>query len=352
MGTASAWRLNFVADVAGLASEFLNLSSPVQKAKFVRANRLRLVALRWASNLNRGLQRHPYVYIALGAMVTVPILLVCLIGNLFALRARPQIPIDAVCSSLVMVATPCGQIRSESAPLVDIYVHADRYEEALSRIEGPVSEAMGARLSKMLIGIDFDNTLVSYDEVFRVAARERGLIDNDFVGTKQEIRDRIRLLPEGELSWQQLQGYVYGRGIAGARMFEGVDAFLRRARAEGLPVVVVSHKTEYGHYDPERVNLREAARAWMQDKGFFAPSGYGIPAENVFFEHCRADKLERIASLGCTHFIDDLEEVLEDPAFPPNTARILFSQSKPSGAVAYPVCTSWDEIEGQFFERA
>lgn len=204
----------------------------------------------------------------------------------------------------------------------------------------------------MLIGIDFDNTLVSYDEVFRIAARERGLIDDDFADTKQEIRDRIRLLPDGEIAWQQLQGYVYGRGIAAARMFEGVDRFLRRARAEDLQVVVVSHKTEYGHYDPERVNLREAAREWMREKGFFTATGYGIPAGNVFFEGCRAEKLKRIASLGCTHFIDDLEEVLDDPDFPPNISRILFSQNKAAGSAPYPICASWDEIEEHVFEHA
>jgi hypothetical protein len=48
---------------------------------------------------------------------------------------------------------------------------------------------------------------------------------------------------------------------------------------EGLPVVVVSHKTEYGHYDQAPVNLRESAREWMQERGFFAANGYGIPAK-------------------------------------------------------------------------
>jgi bifunctional ADP-heptose synthase (sugar kinase/adenylyltransferase) len=72
---------------------------------------------------------------------------------------------------------------------------------------------------------------------------------------------------------------VYGKGIAKAQMFQGAAGFLRRARVEGLPVVVVSHKTEYGHYDQARVNLRESAREWMQERGFFAANGYGIPAK-------------------------------------------------------------------------
>jgi hypothetical protein len=201
----------------------------------------------------------------------------------------------------------------------------------------------------MLIGIDFDNTLVTYDQVFRDMAFARGLIDPDFVGTKQEIRDRIRLLPDGELAWQSLQGFVYGKGIALAQMFEGADAFLRHARAEGLPVVVVSHKTEYGHYDQDRVNLRESARAWMRANGFFASDGYGIPAENVYFEGSRAEKLERIESLGCTCFIDDLEEVLEDPEFPEGISRILFSQKKPVRPAPYAICTSWRQIEEHVF---
>jgi hypothetical protein len=203
----------------------------------------------------------------------------------------------------------------------------------------------------MLIGIDFDNTLVTYEQVFRDVAIARGLIGPDFAGTKQEIRDQIRLLPDGDLAWQRLQGFVYGKGIANAQIFQGADVFLRRARAEGAPVVVVSHKTEYGHYDPDRVNLRESARAWMRTNGFFASSGFGIPAENVFFEGSRAEKLERIARLGCSCFIDDLEEVLGDPDFPVGISRILFSQSKPVRAAPYTVCTSWRQIEEHVFAR-
>ena len=62
---------------------------------------------------------------------------------------------------------------------------------------------------------------------------------------------------------------------------------------------------------PSRVNLRQAALGWMTAQGFFGTSGFAVPAENVFFESTRAEKLARIAALGCTHFIDDLEEVLD-----------------------------------------
>jgi len=77
----------------------------------------------------------------------------------------------------------------------------------------------------MLIGVDFDNTLVTYEQVFRDVAIARGLIDPDFAGTKQEIRDHIHLLPDGGLAWQRLHGFVYGKGIAKAQMFQGAAGF-------------------------------------------------------------------------------------------------------------------------------
>src|SRR5277367_5346951 len=169
----------------------------------------------------------------------------------------------------------------------------------------------------MRIGIDFDNTLVTYDDVFGAAAAGFAAIAPGVGRRKREIRDYLRTLPDGELIWQRFQGYVYGKGISGAQMFPGADTFLRRCRTEGAEVVIVSHKTEFGHHDPDRVNLRDAARSWMTAKGFFADDGYAIPSGNLFFEATREEKLRRIAMLQCACFIDDLEEVLDDADFPP-----------------------------------
>jgi len=201
----------------------------------------------------------------------------------------------------------------------------------------------------MRIGIDFDNTLIGYDDVFLAAARARDLLSARFTGNKQAVRDAIRLLPDGELAWQRLQGYVYGKGIGGAVMFEGVDGFLRRCRAAGHGVFVVSHKTEYGHHDPDRVNLREAALGWMEARGFFAPNIYAIPRENVFFETSRAEKLKRIAALKFTYFIDDLEEVLTDPSFPPGVNRVLFGTTGSSANLV--ICSSWQRIAKTVFDE-
>jgi hypothetical protein len=176
------------------------------------------------------------------------------------------------------------------------------------------------------IGIDFDNTIVRYDHVFLNTARQQELVPADFEGNKQTIRDAIRRRPDGETEWQKLQGHVYGVGIKHALLFDGVDLFLKRCRKTNSKIFIVSHKTEFGHFDPDRVNLRQSALDWMTASGFFCAKGFGIPVENVFFASTREEKLARIGSLKCSHFIDDLEEVLSHPDFPDGVARILFAQ--------------------------
>jgi len=200
------------------------------------------------------------------------------------------------------------------------------------------------------IGIDFDNTIVRYDHVFLNAARQLELVPTDFTGNKQTLRDAIRLRPDGEIEWQKLQGHVYGVGIEHALLFDGVDLFLKRCRETNSEVFIVSHKTEFGHFDPSRVNLRHSALDWMAASGFFCAQGFGIPVENVFFESTREEKLARISSLKCSHFIDDLEEVLSHPDFPEGVDRILFAKRSNPLMPEIECRETWHEIGKAVFE--
>jgi hypothetical protein len=197
----------------------------------------------------------------------------------------------------------------------------------------------------MRIGLDFDNTIIRYDDVFRTTAEAQGLVPTGFAGTKQQVRDAIRLLPDGEVKWQVLQGYVYGKGITAAQAFPGVETFLQRARERGDTVLIVSHKTRFGHYDPDRVDLREAALGWMATQRFFKADDPRVERANVYFLSTRAEKLQRIGELGCDVFVDDLSEVLDDPGFPLGVRRILFSQQAAVAPASYPVCADWPSIE-------
>jgi thiamine kinase-like enzyme len=170
------------------------------------------------------------------------------------------------------------------------------------------------------LGLDFDGTVVVYDEVFHRHAAERFGMPREIAVNKTAVRDWLRSRPDGEQKWIELQGLVYGLKMAEAKLAPGLAEFLRAIRAAQIPVCIISHKTEFSVAEP-RVNLRAAALAWLEQNGFFAADGFGLRREDVFFESTRAEKLRRIATQGCTVFVDDLEEVLTEPEFPKGVER-------------------------------
>jgi hypothetical protein len=197
-----------------------------------------------------------------------------------------------------------------------------------------------------IIGIDFDNTLVSYDALFHRVALEQRLIPADLPVNKTAVRDHLRR--EGrEPAWTEMQGVVYGTRIVEAAPFPGALDFIRAGLARGWTVHIVSHKTRTPFLG-EPVDLHAAARRWLEAVGLVGGSG-GLPAENVWLELTKQEKVQRIAKLGCHAFIDDLPEFLLDPAFPRIT-RLLFDPAHatraqlPAHSSIRPF-SSWAEIQ-------
>ena len=202
------------------------------------------------------------------------------------------------------------------------------------------------------VGIDFDNTIVSYDELMRRVAVDRALISEAEGRTKKDVRDRIRQLPQGEIEWQKLQATVYGPMMRDAQPIAGAAEFIRRCGDAGIPVFIVSHKTEYASYDRTRTNLREAALEWMSLHRFFDSDGLALGRDHVFFESTRTDKIERIRRIGCSHFIDDLEEVFLEPSFPAEVEKILYDpQAASASATGARRMASWQALSDDFFNH-
>jgi len=192
------------------------------------------------------------------------------------------------------------------------------------------------------IGIDLDNTIIDYRQLFTDVALALSLVPGGFAGDKTALRDLIRSLPAGERRWVELQADVYGAQIAQARAMPGALDFVRRAVAAGIGVSIVSHKTERPAADPQGIDLRAAARGWLGANGFIAADALDDAA--VFFEPTRADKVARIAAIGCTVFIDDLVEVFHDPGFPAGVESFLLA-AEGSNDDTLHVAASWREIE-------
>ena len=197
----------------------------------------------------------------------------------------------------------------------------------------------------MRLGIDFDNTIASYDGLMHRLAVDWQLIAPGVTPNKKLIRDTIRALPDGESKWRRLQTHSYGPGMRDAQVMDGLVEFLGACRARQVPVFVVSHKTEFANFGDPTVNLRAAAIDWMERQGLLDLERVGLCRRDVYFEATRADKIARIKALQVTHFVDDLEETFLEASFPREVAKILISRHPSAQPTAdWTAFATWPEI--------
>jgi hypothetical protein len=198
----------------------------------------------------------------------------------------------------------------------------------------------------MRIGLDFDGTVALYDSVFHGCAVEQFRMPPQIPMDKLAIRSWFWQTPKGRQEWIELQGIVYGARMSAAHVAPGLERFLRLCLKMKISVSIISHKTEFPVVGPG-VNLRQAACRWLEQNGFY--DRLGIPRQEVFFEATRGEKIQRIVARGCSRFVDDLEEVFQEPAFPAGVEKLLYvpgAQDRLEGDIK--VFSSWDSIRNHF----
>ena len=158
------------------------------------------------------------------------------------------------------------------------------------------------------LGLDFDNTLIDYDEVFYKIAFQKGLIPKSIDRNKASVRTYL-VNKNREEEFILLQGEVYGSKILEAKQSEGMFETLNLLKNNGVELIIVSHKTKYP-YTGEKYNLHNAAKDWLVKNKFFDSDYLAMDEKNVFFEVTKEKKINRIHQLKINFFIDDLESIL------------------------------------------
>jgi hypothetical protein len=189
------------------------------------------------------------------------------------------------------------------------------------------------------IGLDLDNTIVCYDESLHSLAVELYGMPPSVPAVKTAVRQFFRDAARHR-DWTALQGVAYGARMAQARAFPGAIEFVRQALVSGHDVFVASHRTRHPVIG-EPVDLHDLARRWLQDQGLV---GALLADDRVFFEETRQAKVERIARTDCDVFLDDLPEVLTDPAFPAAVSRYLFAPHGMEGPDGVCLVRDWLEF--------
>lgn len=200
----------------------------------------------------------------------------------------------------------------------------------------------------MRIGIDFDNTIVSYDALFHKVAREQDLVPERTPVNKVAVRDYLRKIGH-EDRWTELQGYVYGARMGEASAYPGAIEFMRGCIGAGHALAIISHKTRYPFLGTQ-YDLHAAARAWVE-KHLSGDGGRLVPQGQVFFELTKEEKLARIGDFACDVFIDDLPEILAAPAFPDGARPLLFDPEGHHALAGTPTFSSWAGISSHLGVR-
>jgi len=197
----------------------------------------------------------------------------------------------------------------------------------------------------MIVGLDFDNTIVCYDSLFHKVSVEQGLISQDFPINKIKIRDHLRSINKEDV-WTEMQGYVYGYRMQEAEAFPFLLEFIDNLIENGHQIVVISHKTKYP-FIGEKYDLHKAAKFWLYKNLITNKGNSQFTLNNCFFEKTKDQKVLKITEQDCDLYIDDLPEILENPLFPEKCLRILFDPENNYYKKTFEkiiIKNSWDQI--------
>ena len=196
--------------------------------------------------------------------------------------------------------------------------------------------------ANMIIGIDFDNTIINYHNLFYEVGLSLGVLPDNVVWDKKAIRKY--LIENGlEQDWIKIQGLVYGKYIRNAKIMDGFSSFSDLCYEKGWKIYIISHKTRDSIIG-EKFDLHASALHWLENNRIYG-TGIRGAVEGVFFESTRSEKVCRINRLGCDIMIDDLDEVLLHPDLSRDIIKILYDPmvKNPSNREYITVC-SWDQI--------
>ena len=196
------------------------------------------------------------------------------------------------------------------------------------------------------IGLDFDNTIINYENLFFELLKSEHFISADTpLMSKTEVKKYLIGQDKNDLRWQALQAKAYGENINQATCFEGVFPFIKWAKQQGHQISIVSHKTETSNYD-HSVKLRYWATKWMEENKLIGVGPQQIDPSEIHFVNSVDEKISSITAMKFDLFVDDLPKIIEHHLFPKETLGILFAPSS-FNSNTYLQVSSWPQLKNQ-----
>ena len=177
----------------------------------------------------------------------------------------------------------------------------------------------------MIFGIDFDNTIVNYNLAFKKAIKLEKInlsksLDKEKFNSKIQIKNYFLKNNDIDL-WKKIQSKVYSKYIFEGYLNIEILKLLKYLDKKKIKFYIVSHKTIYP-YIGKKINLHRLSKKWLRSNLFNVKNNFKKNYKS-FFETTKKKKLNKIKLLKITHFIDDLDEILN--LLPDNINKIKFN---------------------------
>ena len=185
----------------------------------------------------------------------------------------------------------------------------------------------------MRVGIDLDNTIINYSNIFSEICKDYDLKINK-KNPKLQLKTYIRKYISKK-KWTKIQGEVYGEKIFKADIFQNFKSFLKFAKRNSIEIIIISHKSKNPILG-KKINLHSKALLFLEKKLDFK----FLKNKNIFFENSLSNKIKKITDCECDYFVDDLLDVFKNKKFPATTEKLLFKDKH----IDTNNFTNWREI--------
>ena len=181
------------------------------------------------------------------------------------------------------------------------------------------------------IGIDLDNTIINYENSFRVFLKKYKVKKKGI--NKIQIK-KFNFKKINIKNWTQAQEEIYGNYIGYAKKFLFYNLFEKFALNKGFKLYIISHKTKYSQFS-KKYNLHKSSKKWIK-------KNINFKEYKIFFLNTMSKKIAKIKKINPDYYIDDLAKILKDKRMPKNTIKIHFSQKNQKNLINLK---TWKEIK-------
>ena len=95
-------------------------------------------------------------------------------------------------------------------------------------------------------------------------------------------------------------------------------------------------------YKGPAYNLYEAAQSWLKQYNFLKKDGLNWNEEDIYFMEKKEEKIKTIKKLNCSHYIDDLPEILE--LLGEDIEKILYDPEEDHPNTCFNILRNWKEL--------